>query len=849
MTNVNEGLTGNVNIPGALHSSADDNIVVYSGDIFDDVKKENQRNINNDLETRVSENKQLIDAKVVEVGAVPWDITPTKESTNGITSGGVYAHTIDTELIDGINIDTTTDIATIYKGDKGDPFTYEDFTTKQLDDIKESVYNATAQDISIINYKDGFPIICSSDNPDEIFTLGEVVKDKYINSSNSWATSSGAKGLLISYSPEKFTKLVVRARNSSCRVAFLKTKDTITLCADTSLVTFSSLEIKELDVPRDCKYIYFDILRDGSYLLNSIAYYTEEAYNKKQSSPSLLSSGEVDLSIYNAYNLAGSPYAIEVTNLRCLFYVPCTNVSTLKITVNNGYRVATTVSSKKAESAYDVALTSDTNIYTTSTSGNASGVPLTAGESATFNIDDKAKTFIFWIRREDNGVIQPEEVAKSFVMNIVTKEDAQTTQVNTINSLSKLSKTAPFYIIDAPTSVIEVNTIDKTILIPNSACVSYGENQSKAWAFVGGAKVSYDVTGIGTLVRMVFNPTKTSNDEKFYLKSREVELTNDEYFVFYVLLDPIRIGLPNTMYSIDGIKGPSIDRESASSIIYYDGEKLELPIKKKNALSIQHIAQQTLQNNVIFNGELYYAQGMAIYNNYLFRLCYNSNGNICQVYNITTPQLPIYVNTFKLGYTGSSPHCNACQFGNEITDTGFPLLYIRNGEDHACVVEKISLSSSSVSQTIKVDYTNIFSSGGGEGNTIIGDDDYIWYFGANQSKIYIAKFIKPDINQQEVTLTSSDIVDAWESNFNDSYLGTEFQGGKVKGGKLYFLLGENGSTNRLHIYDTESHKLLTILPLNSITEECEDLDIYEQSIFISVSSHFNGFYEITDINN
>ena len=50
--NINNGKTGTVNIPGALHSTGGDgdgqigNVVAYAGDIWDDIIGKNQAEIN-----------------------------------------------------------------------------------------------------------------------------------------------------------------------------------------------------------------------------------------------------------------------------------------------------------------------------------------------------------------------------------------------------------------------------------------------------------------------------------------------------------------------------------------------------------------------------------------------------------------------------------------------------------------------------------------------------------------------------------------------------------------------------------------------------------------------------------
>ena len=53
--NINNGKTGNVNIPGALHSTGGDGdgqvggVVAYAGDVYDEILGKNQKEINQTL--------------------------------------------------------------------------------------------------------------------------------------------------------------------------------------------------------------------------------------------------------------------------------------------------------------------------------------------------------------------------------------------------------------------------------------------------------------------------------------------------------------------------------------------------------------------------------------------------------------------------------------------------------------------------------------------------------------------------------------------------------------------------------------------------------------------------------
>lgn len=106
--------------------------------------------------------KILLDAKVIQAGAVPFDAKPTKGSSNPVTSDGLFHNTIKSEPVESINLVEEQEFASIYKGDRGEPFKYEDFTAEQLDKlatdvaIKKLSDSATLVDASDKEYEDYF---------------------------------------------------------------------------------------------------------------------------------------------------------------------------------------------------------------------------------------------------------------------------------------------------------------------------------------------------------------------------------------------------------------------------------------------------------------------------------------------------------------------------------------------------------------------------------------------------------------------------------------------------------------------------------------------------------------------
>lgn len=58
MSNINKGKTGNVKVAGAIRSISNDNIAVYTGDVYDDNLEKNQRDINQKLFDEIAQTKE-----------------------------------------------------------------------------------------------------------------------------------------------------------------------------------------------------------------------------------------------------------------------------------------------------------------------------------------------------------------------------------------------------------------------------------------------------------------------------------------------------------------------------------------------------------------------------------------------------------------------------------------------------------------------------------------------------------------------------------------------------------------------------------------------------------------------
>lgn len=65
MSNVNKGKTGNVKVAGAIRSISNDNVAVYTGDVYDDNLEKNQRDINQEFFDEIAHTKEAMQHLVI----------------------------------------------------------------------------------------------------------------------------------------------------------------------------------------------------------------------------------------------------------------------------------------------------------------------------------------------------------------------------------------------------------------------------------------------------------------------------------------------------------------------------------------------------------------------------------------------------------------------------------------------------------------------------------------------------------------------------------------------------------------------------------------------------------------
>lgn len=261
-------------------------------------------------------------------------------------------------------------------------------------------------------------------------------------------------------------------------------------------------------------------------------------------------------------------------------------------------------------------------------------------------------------------------------------------------------------------------------------------------------------------------------------------------------------------------------------------EDTEFSIEKIKKIAVN------IENYCYHQGYYYTAQGMAINDTILYRL-YDTG--LCKVYDISDIDSPKIVSSFELKSRNSGNHCNCAQL--LCNKEGYVLLYIA-GLGGKCFVERVTLESSTLIQTITLPKLNDFNFSQNI-NMICGDDGYLWMFGESRDNqtLYFAKVVLPDIQEQEVVLSSDDLVDLWcEPNY--IYNQSVWQGGMINDGYLYFVFGMDTDNKHIVVYDTTTHKKTMDINLNGVvSEEPEDCDLVDGQLLLSVNGG-KGYYLI-----
>ena len=269
----------------------------------------------------------------------------------------------------------------------------------------------------------------------------------------------------------------------------------------------------------------------------------------------------------------------------------------------------------------------------------------------------------------------------------------------------------------------------------------------------------------------------------------------------------------------------------------YVGEPIQV---KRNKYLVGRMGQSSIPQYITYGGAKLGGQGCAIVGNTLFRLY---DRGICRTYRIDDAFNFELITEFALASYSESNHCNSAQFGQVLSDNGFPYLYVSAGTENKCYVEKVSKEGSILMQTISYNISP-YNDEGVHFNAQCGDDGCFYLFApSSATELIIIKLRLPSISEGNVTLTNDDIIDyfTFPHLYNED---GQTQGGKIYGGKLYWLMGANRyySTwkRQLLVFDIAQKSLVSRVDLSdTIQHEVEDLDFFNGCAIIAVNQMAN----------
>lgn len=253
----------------------------------------------------------------------------------------------------------------------------------------------------------------------------------------------------------------------------------------------------------------------------------------------------------------------------------------------------------------------------------------------------------------------------------------------------------------------------------------------------------------------------------------------------------------------------------------YDGQRIEAPSPQRIAAGVY--------------GDAVGGQALAIYGDKLFRL---TDGGGLRIYKFVDGGFQHLANLTmdKQGATEFSWHCNSAQFAPTVeSGQTYPLLYVAGMYGGKCYVERITENNGVYSTTLVQTIT--FAPGTLMPypiiNTQIGDDGYIYAFAAVAPYIKCFKYRKVLTSEGNVTLTDSDIIDYAFVDVNYVYDDKPWQGGKIYGGKMYFIYGRSAKMG-FFVVDLVNKKVLNDIDMSDMVAkaEFEDGDFKDGILYI-----------------
>ena len=228
-------------------------------------------------------------------------------------------------------------------------------------------------------------------------------------------------------------------------------------------------------------------------------------------------------------------------------------------------------------------------------------------------------------------------------------------------------------------------------------------------------------------------------------------------------------------------------------------------------------------------------QGMTIYGDYLFQG--GANGYI-NIYDLKTRELKVVGLKLASADLSNDHHCNNLCFGLE-SGTDFPLLYISEGTgEHRLFVEDITLETSNLIQTIRLNSEKLAYNK----DWVIDTDNGFLYAICETTSAYnhpnnnvgIAKFRLPSTSEGDVIFTDTDIIEYFEISGQLLYV---YQGSMYFDGKLF--IGAGGAAHTMEhdvcVVDLNTQNIVSRIPMNQFFREgeIEGIAMYDGKLILA----------------
>ena len=312
-----------------------------------------------------------------------------------------------------------------------------------------------------------------------------------------------------------------------------------------------------------------------------------------------------------------------------------------------------------------------------------------------------------------------------------------------------------------------------------------------------------------------------------YLYAGEQVVSKNNNLLLYAMFDEDRKNIENTSWN-ETARGAYKIGKNGWYMLASNAEGDTIFINREEDRTCAIISDSVSNTNIYLSGDKKIdlkadfltdasksPQGIAIHNNYAFQFF---TDNYIRVFDLNVNKLLYSIKADDVG------HGNQMQFYGNETDTGFPLLYVSDGEENFCYVLKISLNSYEIVKTYKFDEQYGYL----PQVSIQNDKLYTCCVSTNNAYDTNSKFIITAYDLTQETEDSGYITITNTNTFEIPYQGV-LQGTLVINGNMYISCNTWSETNMyITIVNLEDKKIIRKIKASKLyNSELEGLCAYD----------------------